>query len=132
MYKLNALIIYSFNPKCAHSLAYTTHSIARTATSFAPSLIHYDTNSLPRSRENVLYNVLISGYYSDAVSTHCYAKKPCIGVGPTVPPLACLLAHSLFFLLTHSLSPYRRKVYCLLTQFQADSPCQQMVIHNSL
>ena len=69
------------------------------------SLARLFTNSLLRSRENVLYNFPISACYPDAASTHDYLKWPLIGVGPYVPLLARLLAHSLFCLLAHSLSP---------------------------
>ena len=80
-----------------HSLTPLTHSLARLHRSF--------TRLSTNSRENVLYNVPISACFPDVASTHGYAKKPLIGVGPFVPPLARLLAHSLFCSLAHSLSP---------------------------
>ena len=83
------------------SFARSHHSLVRSH----GYIVRLLTNSLLRSRENVLDNVPISACYPDAASTHGYAKKPLIGVGPFVPPLARLLAHSLFCSLAHSLSP---------------------------
>ena len=110
------------------SFTVSIHSaLTRSLTPLTRSLALLHRSSLARSltrsrdRGKMWDNVPISACYPDAVSTQGYAK---LGLGLlSLRLLVCSPTRSFARSLAHSLSPLSLESDCLLTQFQADSPC---------